>query len=64
VGVVDVDHGSLPPGRRDDAGEFLIELISQLFHADVLITEQTERIEALEDEVVRLRASVVRAVAA
>ena len=47
-----------------DAREFLVELISQLFHADVLITEQAERIEALEDEVVRLRASLARAAAA
>ena len=38
-----------------DAREFLVELISQLFHADVLITEQAERIEALEAEVGRLR---------
>ena len=28
-----------------DAREFLVELISQLFHADVLIAEQAERIE-------------------
>ena len=38
-----------------DAREFLAELISQLFHADVLITEQAERIEALEAEIERLR---------
>ena len=38
-----------------DAREFLVELISQLFHADVLITEQAERIEILEAEVARLR---------
>jgi hypothetical protein len=38
-----------------DAREFLVELISQLFHADVLITEQAERIETLEAEVARLR---------
>jgi hypothetical protein len=37
-----------------DAREFLVELISQLFHADVLITEQAERIDALEGEVARL----------
>jgi hypothetical protein len=30
----------------------------------VLITEQAERIEALEDEVVRLRAALARATAA
>jgi len=29
--------------------------MSQLFHADVLITEQTERIDALEAECDRLR---------
>jgi uncharacterized small protein (DUF1192 family) len=39
-----------------DARQFLVELISQLFHADVLITEQAERIEALEAEVERLQA--------
>jgi hypothetical protein len=38
-----------------DAREFLVELISQLFHADVLITEQAERIEALEAEITRLQ---------
>jgi hypothetical protein len=48
----------------NDARDFLVELISQLFHADVLITEQAERIEALEDEVVRLRVSLARAAAA
>jgi uncharacterized small protein (DUF1192 family) len=41
-----------------DAAEFLVELISQLFHADVLITEQAERIDALEAEVDRLRAAL------
>jgi hypothetical protein len=29
-----------------DAAEFLVALISQLFHADVLITEQAERIDS------------------
>ncbi len=38
-----------------DTREFLVELVSQLFHADVLITEQAERIEALEAEVARLK---------
>ena len=46
-----------------DAREFLVDLISQLFHADVLITEQAERIEALEGEVGRLRAALVKATA-
>jgi uncharacterized small protein (DUF1192 family) len=41
-----------------DAREFLAELISQLFHADVLITGQAERIEALQAEVARLRAAL------
>jgi hypothetical protein len=41
-----------------DAREFLVELISQLFHADVLITEQAERIGALEAESERLRAAL------
>ena len=34
----------------NDAFEFFVELVSQLFHADVLITEQAGRIEALEAE--------------
>jgi hypothetical protein len=38
-----------------DAVEFLVELISQLFHADVLIAELAERIDALEAESDRLR---------
>jgi hypothetical protein len=33
----------------DDARQFLGELISQLLHADMLITEQAERIDALEN---------------
>ena len=41
-----------------DAGEFLVELASQLFHADILITEQAERIEVLEAEVARLQAAL------
>ena len=41
-----------------DAREFLVELISQLFHADVLITEQADRIDVLEAEVTRLRAAL------
>jgi len=41
-----------------DTREFLVELISQLFHADVLITEQAERIDALEADVGRLRSSL------
>jgi hypothetical protein len=44
-----------------DAREFLVELISQLFHADVLITEQAERIDALEAEVGHLRAALAKA---
>ena len=44
-----------------DAREFLVELISQLFHADVLITEQAERIETLEAENDRLRAALADA---
>ena len=42
----------------NDAFEFFVELVSQLFHADVLITEQAERIKALEAEVGRLRAAL------
>jgi hypothetical protein len=34
------------------------ELISQLFHADLLITAQAERIDALEAEVARLGAAL------
>ena len=37
----------------NDAYEFFVELVSQLFHADVLIAEQAERIEVLEAEVAR-----------
>jgi uncharacterized small protein (DUF1192 family) len=48
----------------NDAREFLVELISQLFHADVLITEQAERIEALEAEIGRLRAALANAASA
>jgi len=38
-----------------DARQFLVELISQLWHADALITEQAERIETLEADNARLR---------
>jgi hypothetical protein len=41
-----------------DAREFLVELISQLVHADVLITKQAERIDALKADVARLRAAL------
>jgi hypothetical protein len=41
-----------------DAREFLVGLISQPFHADVLITEQAERIDTLEGEVARLRRAI------
>ena len=44
-----------------DAFEFFVELVSQLFHADVLIAEQAGRIEALEAEVVGLRAALADA---
>lgn len=44
-----------------ETGEFLVELISQLFHADVLITEQADRIEALGAEVAELRRSLRKA---
>jgi hypothetical protein len=40
------------------AQQFLTDLISQLFHADLLITEQVERIESLEAEVTRLQAAL------
>jgi uncharacterized small protein (DUF1192 family) len=42
----------------NDACEFFVELVSQLFHADVLIAEQAKRIEALEAELDRLRADL------
>ena len=42
-----------------DAFEFFVELVSQLFHADVLVAEQAERIEALEVEVSRRTSLVV-----
>lgn len=38
-----------------DAREVLVELISLLIHADMLVAEQAERIEVLETEVLRLR---------
>lgn len=38
----------------NDAFEFFVELVSQLFHAGVLITDQAERIEALQAESARL----------
>jgi hypothetical protein len=53
-----------PPGLRlgkelfvtpNDAYEFFVELVSQLFHADVLISDQAQRIETLEAELARLR---------
>lgn len=37
----------------NDAYEFFVELVSQLFHADVLIAEQAQRIETLEAEPAR-----------
>ena len=40
------------------AHETLDHLLAELHHADTLITEQAERIEALEAEVARLRAAV------
>jgi hypothetical protein len=48
----------------NDARELLVEIVTQLFHADVLITEQAERIEALEAEVGRLRLASANASAA
>ena len=47
-----------------DASDFLAELISQLFHADVLITELAERIDALESEIARLKVHGANGVAA
>jgi hypothetical protein len=47
-----------------DAAEFLVEIVTQRFHADVLITEQAERIEALEVEVERLQAVLAEAAGA
>ena len=38
----------------NDAYEFFVELVSQLFNADVLIADQAQRIETLEAEVERL----------
>ena len=38
-----------------EAQEFLAELINQLFHADELITEQAERIEAFAAEIDQVR---------
>ena len=41
-----------------DATEFLVELVTQLFHADVLIAESAERIDTLEAEIAPLRAAL------
>jgi uncharacterized small protein (DUF1192 family) len=41
-----------------DAHDLLVEIATQLFHADVLITEQAERIEALEADIERLQAAL------
>jgi single-strand DNA-binding protein len=41
-----------------DTGEFLVELINQLFHADQLVTDQAERIDSLEAQVANLRAAL------
>jgi hypothetical protein len=38
-----------------DPREFVLELVNQLFHADVLVSEQAERIDAVEAEVARLQ---------
>ena len=38
-----------------DPCEFVVELVSQLLHADVLITDLAEQVETLEAEVIRLR---------
>jgi len=47
-----------------DARGFLVELISQLCHADVLITEHAERIEELEAEINGLRRALEKTAAA
>jgi hypothetical protein len=57
-------QGSLATTTLADAREFLVELVSQLFHADVLIAEQAERIDALEGELARLRAALDNATGA
>src|SRR5690242_19172750 len=43
------------------AHETLDQLLAELHHADTLITEQADRIEALEDEVGRLRTAIAEA---
>ena len=48
----------------DNVFDFLIELADQLFHADLLIAEQAERIEALEAETDRLRTALTDATGA
>lgn len=40
------------------AQETVTELVAELHHADTLITEQAEHIEALEAEVTRLRTAL------
>jgi hypothetical protein len=48
----------------NDAFEFFVELVSQLFHADVLISDQAQRIETLEAEVALLKATTDQAAGA
>jgi predicted nucleic acid-binding Zn-ribbon protein len=48
----------------EHAQESIDELLAELHHADTLITEQAERIEALEAEVARLRAALIEALGA
>jgi hypothetical protein len=46
------------------AHKTLDQLLAQLHHADTLITEQSERIEALEAEVAQRRAALTEALGA
>jgi hypothetical protein len=39
----------------NDAFEFFVERVSQLFHADALMAEQAQGIEVLEAELARFR---------
>jgi uncharacterized protein YceH (UPF0502 family) len=46
------------------AQETVAELVAEVHHAGTLITEQAQRIEALEAEVAQLRAALIEALGA
>ncbi len=58
VNVVRFAPGALTAWHSHAAQATVDELAAELHHAGMLITEQAERIEALEAEVARLRAAL------